>query len=91
MAEEKLQVFVGVDTAEQHVDKEVDDLENILTSCKIEPMVNQVLCHISNTPFELIDFCNKNEMQVEAYLCGSAHCQVADYWSQMLGKKDIVA
>lgn len=24
-------------------------------------------------------------------VCGSAHCQVADYWSQMLGKKDIVA
>lgn len=44
-----------------------DDLENILTSCKIKPMVNQVLCHISNTPFELIDFCNKNDMQVEAY------------------------
>lgn len=24
-------------------------------------------------------------------VCGSAHCQVADYWSQTLGKKDIVA
>lgn len=24
-------------------------------------------------------------------VCGSAHCQVADYWSQALGKKDIVA
>ena len=24
-------------------------------------------------------------------VCGSAHCQVADYWSQILGKKDIVA
>ena len=24
-------------------------------------------------------------------VCGSAHCQVADYWSQVLGKKDIVA
>ncbi len=24
-------------------------------------------------------------------VCGSAHCQIADYWSQVLGKKDIVA
>lgn len=24
-------------------------------------------------------------------VCGSAHCQVADYWSQELGKKEIVA
>ncbi|MGI6721998.1 MAG: PhzF family phenazine biosynthesis protein [Anaerovoracaceae bacterium] len=24
-------------------------------------------------------------------VCGSAHCQVADYWSQVLGKRDIVA
>ena len=24
-------------------------------------------------------------------VCGSAHCQVADYWSQVLGKKEIVA
>lgn len=44
-----------------------DDLENILTSCTVKPMVNQVLCHISNTPFELIDFCNKNDILAEAY------------------------
>ncbi|MBQ6151583.1 MAG: PhzF family phenazine biosynthesis protein [Mogibacterium sp.] len=24
-------------------------------------------------------------------VCGSAHCQIADYWSQVLGKKDILA
>ena len=44
-----------------------DDFENILASCTVKPMVNQMLCHISNTPFELIDFCNKNGIQVEAY------------------------
>jgi diketogulonate reductase-like aldo/keto reductase len=44
-----------------------DDLENILSSCKVKPMVNQILCHISNTPFELIDFCQKNDILVEAY------------------------
>lgn len=28
---------------------------------------------------------------VEDPVCGSAHCQIADYWSQVLGKKDIYA
>jgi diketogulonate reductase-like aldo/keto reductase len=45
----------------------VDDLENLLSDCKIKPMVNQVLCHISNTPLELIEFCQKNDILVEAY------------------------
>ena len=45
----------------------VDDLENILNDCKIKPMVNQVLCHISNTPVELIEFCQKQDILVEAY------------------------
>lgn len=44
-----------------------DDLENILNSCGIKPMVNQILAHISNTPLSLIDFCNKNGIQTEAY------------------------
>ena len=30
-------------------------------------MVNQILCHISNTPLELIDFCKANGIQLEAY------------------------
>lgn len=44
-----------------------DDLENILYDCKIKPMVNQILLHISNTNLELIDFCKKNDILVEAY------------------------
>jgi diketogulonate reductase-like aldo/keto reductase len=44
-----------------------DDIENILASCQIKPMVNQVLAHVSNTPFELIEFCQKNDILVEAY------------------------
>ena len=44
-----------------------DDLENILADCKIKPMVNQILLHISNTNTELIEFCNKNGILVEAY------------------------
>lgn len=44
-----------------------DDLQNILNHCSIKPMANQILCHISNTPLELIEFCQKNEVLVEAY------------------------
>lgn len=44
-----------------------DDLQNILDHCEIKPMVNQVLCHISNTPAELISFCENNGILVESY------------------------
>lgn len=44
-----------------------DDLENILSDCRIKPMVNQVLAHISNTPLALADFCKENGVLVEAY------------------------
>ena len=43
------------------------DLENIFKNCTVKPMVNQVLCHIGNTPFELIKFCNAQGLVVEAY------------------------
>ena len=35
-------------------------------------------------------FCPKVAIP-EDPVCGSAHCQIADYWSQVLGKKDILA
>lgn len=44
-----------------------DDLENILNGCEIKPMVNQILTHISNTPAELIEFCQENGILTEAY------------------------
>lgn len=44
-----------------------EDIENIMGSCEIKPMVNQVLAHITNTPFELIDYCRKQNIIVEAY------------------------
>ncbi|MDO5389324.1 MAG: aldo/keto reductase [Clostridia bacterium] len=44
-----------------------DDLENILNSCKVKPMVNQILLHISNTDTQLLDYCSKNDILVEAY------------------------
>ena len=44
-----------------------DDLENILSDCRVKPMVNQILLHISNTDTALIDFCRAQGIQVEAY------------------------
>lgn len=44
-----------------------EDLDNILENCEIVPQVNQVLAHVSNTPFELIDYCKSKDIQVEAY------------------------
>ena len=43
------------------------DLDNILESCSIKPMVNQILAHISNTPGELIQYTQDKGMLVEAY------------------------
>ena len=45
----------------------VDDLENIINNCKIKPMVNQILCHIGNTPMDVIKFCQTNDIVVESY------------------------
>lgn len=44
-----------------------EDIENIMSNCEIKPMVNQVLAHITNTPFELIDYCRKQNIIVVAY------------------------
>lgn len=45
----------------------IDDLENLLANCKIKPMVNQLLIHVGNTPTALIEFCQKQNIVVEAY------------------------
>jgi len=46
---------------------ENEDLQNILDHCEVKPMVNQILAHVSNTPFEQIEFAKENEVLVEAY------------------------
>jgi diketogulonate reductase-like aldo/keto reductase len=43
------------------------DLDNILESCTVKPMVNQILTHISNTPHELIQYSQDKGILVEAY------------------------
>lgn len=46
---------------------EKEDLDNILQSCTVKPMVNQVLAHVTNTPQELIDYAQSQNILVEAY------------------------
>lgn len=43
------------------------DIESLWETAQIKPMVNQVLCHISNSPLELIDNCQKKGIVMEAY------------------------
>ncbi len=46
---------------------EKSDIDNILESCTVKPMVNQILAHISNTPKELIQYTQDKGILVEAY------------------------
>ncbi len=44
-----------------------EDIGNMLENAEIKPMVNQVLCHISNTPLALIEYCQSRGIVMEAY------------------------
>lgn len=44
-----------------------DDLQNLLAACTVRPMVNQILTHITNTPGELIAYCQSEGILCEAY------------------------
>lgn len=46
---------------------EKEDLANILENGRIKPMVNQVLAHISNVPTAMIEYCEENDILVEAH------------------------
>ena len=43
------------------------DIDSLWEAAEIKPMVNQVLCHISNSPLTLIDFCTAKGIVMEAY------------------------
>jgi diketogulonate reductase-like aldo/keto reductase len=43
------------------------DLDNLLDNGSVKPMVNQILAHVGNTPFDLIDYSRSAGMLVEAY------------------------
>lgn len=53
------------------------DLENLIDNASVKPMINQVLAHIGNMPFDLIDYATENEMLVEAY-SPIAHGKILD-------------
>ena len=46
---------------------QISDIESLVKTAEIKPMVNQILLHISNTRTELVDYCQKNNIVVEAY------------------------
>ncbi len=46
---------------------EKEDIDNIISECSVAPMANQLLVHVSNTPFDLISYSESKEMIVEAY------------------------
>jgi len=43
------------------------DLDNLLDNGAVRPMVNQILAHVGNTPFDLIEYSRNKGMLVEAY------------------------
>jgi diketogulonate reductase-like aldo/keto reductase len=43
------------------------DIDNILESCSVKPMLNQILAHVSNTPKELIQYNQEKSILVEAH------------------------
>lgn len=45
----------------------ISDIENILKNCTVKPAVNQVLAHVGQVPFELLEYCRRKEILVEAY------------------------
>lgn len=44
-----------------------EDIDNLWEFAEIKPMINQVLCHISNTPLDLIRYCQEKGIVMEAY------------------------
>ena len=44
-----------------------EDIDSLWETAKVKPMVNQVLCHISNSPLELIEYCQSKGIVMEAY------------------------
>lgn len=46
---------------------EKQDIDSLLAGCSVAPMVNQLLAHVSNTPFELIQYSESKGMLVEGY------------------------
>lgn len=46
---------------------EKDDLDNLIKNSSTKPAVNQILVHIGETPMDLIDYSQDNDIVVEAF------------------------
>ena len=46
---------------------EAADLDNLFEHGRVAPMVNQILAHVGNMPFDLIDYSRSKGLLVEAY------------------------
>lgn len=44
-----------------------EDIDSLWETAEVKPMVNQVLCHISNTPAALVQYCQSKGIVMEAY------------------------
>lgn len=44
-----------------------EDIDSLWETAEVKPMVNQVLCHISNTPVALVQYCQSKGIVMEAY------------------------
>ena len=43
------------------------DIDNLIEHASVRPMINQILAHVSNTPFDLIAYLESQNIVVEAY------------------------
>lgn len=46
---------------------EIDDLKNLFEVAEVKPMLNQIKYHVGYRDEELVQFCQENDMVVEAY------------------------
>lgn len=52
---------IGVSNFEQ------EDVDSLLQTCRVAPMVNEIRCHIAKTPEDLITYCKSKGIQMLAY------------------------
>ena len=70
----------------------ISDLQNIIDHCEIKPMVNQIKVHAGFSELDIIDFCKKNDIVVEAYSpIGHGHALNNKTVQQMAEKYGVLA
>ncbi len=87
-----MKAFLGLDLIcifenEEIIRRMIPD-QNLLM--KMEGRIQNVTAQGTNTDCVSRSFCPKLSIP-EDPVCGSAHCQIASYWSKVLNKKDIIA